>query len=99
MRADAHLLLALHEAPTMRVEADAYDQLAVWDSHDNVIFQNYAERKATRLVGLLLAAAPHLAAMLNATERADLTDEQVMVATLDALDKVRDAITEAGELL
>lgn len=89
---------ALDDAPTMRADKDGFGELAVWDANDDWVLGNYSKegQAAIRLLSLLLAAAPHLAGMLNATERDDLTDEQVMVATLDALDKLREAVTEAG---
>src|SRR5690606_39215400 len=56
------LRTALDDAPTMRVEEDAYRDLAVWDHNDDFVLGNYSAegQVALRLVGLLLAAAPHL---------------------------------------
>jgi len=90
------LRTALDDAPTMRVEEDAYRDLAVWDHNDDFVLGNYSAegQVALRLVGLLLAAAPHLADLLDGL--AMTGDKAKADAAYLAL---RQAITEAGESL
>ena len=96
MSAADQLRAALAAAPAgLRVEPDGWDDLTLWDAENQDWFQAvYPEQVATlRLIGLLLAAAPHLADVLHARDGGDW----LTAAMRSALDKAADAIEAAGE--
>lgn len=84
---------AIEAAGELRVEGDVYGDLRVWDANDDIVLDSYATddqaRNVLRLIGLLLAAAPHLEAVLDAQG----SDRNTSVGAL------RRAITEAEETL
>lgn len=88
---------ALADAPTLRVEQDADGYLTIWDTDDRAVLQqryldtgsHEKDRAAIALLGLLLAAAPHIPAVLDAIG----PDRSV------ALRDMRAAIRQAGEQL
>ena len=88
------LKVALDDAGPLRVEADVYGDLRIWDADYRDVMAHFGtadHRAALRLLGLLLAAAPHLSGLLEA-----------LAANVDptaAARALRRAMTEAGEQL
>jgi len=88
------LRTALDDAGPLRVETDAYGDRRIWDG-DYVDVMAHSgttdHRAAMRLIGLLLAAAPHLADLIDSAPGG--VDRSLII------NRVRRAITEAGETL
>lgn len=97
------LRTALDDAPDMHAERDADGTLTVWNEDGSPILYGLDLLNATaeddvavmRLLGLLLAAAPHLADLLDAVDPATRIDP----AAYRAWVSINKAITEAGESL
>lgn len=82
---------ALEATGELRVAPDAYGNLRVWNADDDIVLDAYdaddTTRDILRLLGILLAAAPYLEAVLDAQG----PDRNVTIGHL------RSAITAAGE--
>lgn len=98
MSAAERLRAAIEAAPEgLRVAPEHPDDLVIWDSNDDAVIVDYnvPAQAAMPLIGLLLAAAPHLADLLDGLA---MTGDKAKAESAYAA--LRDAITEhaqAGE--
>jgi len=88
---------AMEDVAPLRVEKDHYGDWRLWDDENADVLMVQLEPEIARLLGLLLAAAPHLADVLD-THLMALTDKDVN-RLFEQVSRLRDAITEAGEVL
>ena len=85
---------ALADAPDgLHVARDGYDQLDLFDGPDLTLFLHSDRQRALRLVGLLLAAAPHLLDMLSPVPACSGIDCDAHVC------RAARAITEAAQAM
>ena len=70
MSAAELLRQAIEDAPDgLRVEEDHYGDWRMWDADDVDVLMVQVDPEIARLLGLLLAAAPHLADLLRSPDR------------------------------